>query len=208
MQTRALALALMAVLGTGPVWAQDTATDQGNTVQLGDTPDPATDLNMGQTEAEAQAAEGPQPGQPYIRETFGDWGLRCINNPDGDDPCQLYQLLRNGEDVSVAEISVFPLADGGRAAAGATIVVPLETLLTENLKLSIDGGAARIYPFSFCNRAGCVARIGLTGDDVASFKRGAKAVLTLVPAAAPTEKVKLDVSLTGFTAGLNSVEAQ
>lgn len=207
MQTRALALAVMAALATGPAWAQDTAsdqdaaTDQGNTVQLGDAPDPATDLNMGQT-------EGPQPGQPYIREEFDDWALRCINNPDGDDPCQLYQLLRNGEDVAVAEISVFPLADGGRAAAGATIVVPLETLLTENLRLAIDGGAARVYPFSFCNRAGCVARIGLTGDDVAAFKRGAKAVLTLVPAAAPTEKVNLDVSLSGFTAGISAVDAQ
>lgn len=208
MQTRALALALMVALGTGPVWAQDTATDQSNTVQLGETPDPATDLNMGQTEGEDEAAEGPAPGQPYIREQYDDWALRCINNPDGDDPCQLYQLLRNAENIAVAEISVFPLSDGGRAAAGATIVVPLETLLTENLKLAIDGGSARVYPFSFCNRAGCVARIGLTGDDVAAFKRGAKAVLTLVPAAAPTEKVNLDVSLTGFTAGLNSVDDQ
>lgn len=159
--------------------------------------DASSDLSMG-TPAE------PQPGDAYLREEFGDWALRCIKAEEGPDACQLYQLLVDGDGNAVAEISLFPLPEGGRAAAGATIVVPLETLLTEQLLLSVDGGKPRVYPYSFCNRAGCVARIGFTNADVSAFKAGNAAKLTMVPAAAPEEKVTLDISLTGFTAGYNS----
>ena len=151
---------------------------------------------------------GPQVGEPYVRDTFGDWALRCIKSEEGTpDPCNLYQLLSNENGVSVAEFNVFPLPEGQRAAAGATIVVPLETLLTQQLTIAVDGQNARRYPFTFCNRAGCVARLGFTQAEVDEFKRGAAATVRLVPAAAPTEEVVLDVSLTGFTAGFTATTA-
>ena len=150
---------------------------------------------------------GPQVGEPYVRETFGDWALRCIKTEEGaPDPCNLYQLLSNEDGVSVAEFNVFPLGEGQRAAAGATVVVPLETLLTQQLTIAVDGKNARRYPFTFCNRAGCVARIGFTQAEVDELKRGVAATVRLVPAAAPTEEVILNVSLTGFTAGFTSSE--
>jgi invasion protein IalB len=156
------------------------------------------DLNLGEP-------VGPQVGEPYIREEFGDWALRCIKAEEGQrDPCNLYQLLVNSDGISVAEFNMFPLPEGQRAVAGATIVVPLETLLTQQLTISVDGQNARRYPFTFCNRAGCVARVGFTQEEVDEFKRGAAATVRLVPAAAPTEEVVLDVSLTGFTAGFTS----
>lgn len=148
----------------------------------------------------------PQPGQPYIREEFGDWAMRCIRAAEGADPCELYQLLLSAEGNPVAEISLFPLPPGGQAAAGATVVAPLETLLTEGLTLSIDGGTPRQYEFSFCNRAGCIARIGLTADDVTAFKRGNAATLRIVPALDPSQPFDLTVSLTGFTAGYDGTE--
>ncbi len=148
---------------------------------------------------------GPQVGEPYEREVFGDWALRCIKAEEGErDPCNLYQLLTNEDGVAVAEFNLFPLPEGQRAAAGATVVVPLETLLTEQLTIAVDGQNARIYPFTFCNRAGCVARIGFTQVEVDQFKRGSVATVRLVPAAAPDAEVVLDVSLRGFTAGFTS----
>jgi len=151
---------------------------------------------------------GPQVGEPYVRDSFGDWALRCIKSEEGaPDPCNLYQLLSNEDGVAVAEFNVFPLPEGQRAAAGATIVVPLETLLTQQLTIAVDGQNARRYPFTFCNRAGCVARLGFTQAEVDEFKRGAAATVRLVPAAAPTEEVVLDVSLTGFTAGFTATTA-
>src|SRR6056297_4012573 len=63
------------------------------------------------------------------------------------------------------------------AVAGATIVVPLGTLLSEELKISVDGGKARVYPFRFCSMAGCFAQVGLTQADVNAFKAGVTANL-------------------------------
>ena len=40
-----------------------------------------------------------------------------------------------------------------------------------------------------------------------TFKRGNLAKITIVPVAAPDQKVVLDVSLSGFTAGLAAVDA-
>jgi invasion protein IalB len=42
---------------------------------------------------------------------------------------------------------------------------------------------------------------------VEQFKKGAKATVTVVPAAAPEASVSLDVSLKGFTAGYEAVAA-
>lgn len=186
------ALLISAILATGgQAFAQDTAAPAEQ--------DAASDLNMGAVEGQE-----PQIGEFYIRETFDDWAMRCVRTGEEQDPCQLYQLLRDDEGNAVAEVSMFPLPEGGEAAAGATIVVPLETLLTENLKLSIDGGAARIYPYSFCNQGGCIARVGFTADDVTAFKNGNAGKLVMVPAAAPEETVSLNLSLKGFTAGFTS----
>ena len=164
---------------------------------------PADDLALGEP-----VDEEPQVGQPYERATFGDWALRCIQAEEGPDPCQLYQLLLDAEGNAVAEISMFPLPEGQEAAAGATIVAPLETLLTEELTLSVDGTAARRYPFTFCNGAGCVARVGFTAEEIAQFKAGNAAQLSIVPAAAPDQRVELTISLAGFTDGYDNSGAQ
>ncbi len=143
----------------------------------------------------------------YLKEKFGDWNLRCFRNADGEDPCQLYQLLREAGGNPIAEFSVFRIEGQAPAVAGATAIVPLVTLLTEELKMSVDGGTAKSYPYRVCTEAGCVAQIGLTAEDIATFKKGSKAQFTLVPAQAPDQKVKIDVSLSGFTAGYEAVGA-
>jgi invasion protein IalB len=144
-------------------------------------------------------------GQLFEREKQGDWSIRCVRVEEGEDPCDLYQLLLDPDGNAVAEISIRPLADGGEAAAGANIVAPLETLLTAGLVLSVDGSAERRYPFSFCNEGGCISRVGLTAEEVEGFRRGNSAQLTLVPAVAPDETVDLTISLSGFTAGYEAV---
>ncbi len=153
-------------------------------------------------------SDEPQPGQQYIRETFGDWGLRCLRVEEGPEPCQLYQLLLNEEGNPLVEVLIIPLPEGGEAVAGATVVVPLETQLTAQLTLSIDGADARRYPFDFCTAAGCVARFGMTQGQIDQFKRGAAGTLSIVPAVAPDQRVTLEMSLTGFTAGFNATTVE
>ena len=96
------------------------------------------------------------------------------------------------------------LPAGGQAVAGANIVAPLETLLTEQLTIAVDGANARRYPFTFCNSAGCVARVGFTAGEVDQFRRGNVATVRLVPAADPASEVVLRMSLSGFTAGFEA----
>jgi len=204
---------LALLLAGGTAMAQETETPAEAPAEdtAVDTQGPA-DLSLGEPVAPAApvvptSADEVEIGQPYVPTYFGDWALRCLNaGADRKDPCQLYQLLRDEQNNAVAEISLFPLAPGGQAAAGATIVVPLETLLTAQLTMSVDGGASRRYPFTFCNAGGCVARVGFTQNEVNQFKRGNNAQLRLVPAAAPDEEVLLTVSLTGFTAAIDATE--
>jgi invasion protein IalB len=130
--------------------------------------------------------------------------------PDGRGQISILaadQLMKDDKGNSVAEISLFELPAGGPAEAGATVATPLETLLTEQLTLSVDGGTAKRYPFSYCSTKGCFARIGLTSEDVALLKRGKTASLTIVPVAAPNKKVALTMSLKGFTKGYEAVRA-
>lgn len=191
--------ALVAVAGL-PVLAQETAPAAA----------PVEDLAMG-TEAGAAPAiltkDTAQVGQGYLATTFELWEQRCEKTADGKDPCQLFQLLKDAEGNAVSEFSIFPLPAGGQAVAGATVVVPLETLLTEQLTIAIDTAPAKLYPFTFCTQYGCVARVGFTDKEITQLKKGAKATVTLVPATSPETPVDLDVSLKGFTAGFDAVVA-
>lgn len=145
-------------------------------------------------------------GEPYIREVSGDWQIRCIRTQLEHDPCAMHQVLQDDQGNAVATIELVNLPEGQEAEAGATIVTPLETLLTRQLTLSVDGGQRRQYPFSFCTTQGCVARVGFTGPEIDTFRRGAVAQLVIYPAGAPETAVELDSSLSGFTAGYRRLE--
>jgi len=169
---------------------------------------PATDLSIGTeapvglpTQAEAAA------NSMYLAATFDAWEQRCIKTEDGSDPCQLYQLLKDKDGNPVAEISLFDLPAGGEAAVGATVMVPLETLLTANLRIGVDKANPKIYPFTFCTKEGCLARIGFTAPELAALKKGVTGNLIIVPAVAPDQTVELAMSLKGFTAGYNAIKA-
>lgn len=199
--------------------AQDSATEQGASETPTTTAEPAASgeapaettgkpkavtgqdlpgqLSMGESREETEV------GKTYVKEKVKDWTVQCVRTPDGNDPCQLYQLLRDKDGNAVSEISVFALKDGGQAKAGATIITPLETLLTEQLTLAVDSSSAKRYPFSWCSQVGCFARIGLTEQDLAAFRKGSEVKMLIVPVAAPDQKVELSISLSGFTAGFD-----
>ena len=169
-----VATAAVLALLAGSTWAQET------TEAPADEEQPESVFNMGEPVDEngeplATEDQGPQPGQQYQLDVFNDWSIRCLKVEEGEDPCQMYQLMNDADGNDVAEIAIVPLPDSGQAVAGATIVVPLDTLLTEQITLRVDGGQARRFPFNFCNIGGCVTRLGLTEQDVALFRRGAAA---------------------------------
>lgn len=175
--------------------AAEETTTEGTATEGAETEATDPGLDMGQ-----EVTDDPT----YVKEEYGDWQLKCFRSEGEEDPCQMFQLLREETGNPIAEFSLFRLPEGSQAVAGATVVVPLGTLLTEQLKISVDGGKAKGYSYSFCSLVGCYARIGLTKADLDAFKRGNEANLTIVPAQAPDQKVTIKASLTGFTAAFEN----
>ncbi|OWY05305.1 MULTISPECIES: invasion associated locus B family protein [Thioclava] len=224
--TKPLALALALGLASG-AWAQDTTSSDTSTTPSADatagasadgTTAPAADATNtdqatdGQTAPDAaadaptmpgadQQAQKPQEPQTYVKATYEDWELQCAKSPDGKDPCQMYQVIKDQNGGNVADISVIGLPDGSQAAAGLTIMVPIQTLLSQNLVMQVDGGKPMVYPYSFCDprMMGCFARFGVSKAELDSLKKGSKATITITPLSNPQQKVKADISLKGFT---------
>lgn len=196
---RTVAPALLAALLLGQgAYAQDATDSDEPPKNIED------ELSLGEEEN--------TPPQPYIKEEFDDWALRCLPSPEADaeERCQMYQLLADDTGAPIAEFSMFRLPNGSRAAAGATVVVPLETALQAQLTIKIDSSKARKYPFAFCNRVGCYSRIGFTEAEITAFKRGNAAVMSITPYAALDQQVSVSMSLKGFTAAYDktSIAAQ
>lgn len=195
-------LALLFALGTPlATVAQEAAEAPAAEAPAAGVPAAPTDLSMGN---EPAAAAG---NEIYVKLNSEAWEVRCEKTSLGADPCQLYQLLKDGEGNSVAEFAMFSLPEGaqGPAVAGANFIAPLETLLTEGMMITIDSAKPRAYPFTFCTQIGCIARLGFTAEDIASFKKGGKATFTILPFVAPDNRVNLEVSLKGFTAAYDAM---
>lgn len=186
-KTTALPLLIALALATG-VQAQTT------------TAPAATATTSGAATAGKEA-----PGTPYIKSTSGDWELRCVHTADGHDPCQLYQLVKDKTNNPVAEFAVTDLPAGQAAVLGGTIVTPLETMLPPGVHLKIDSAEEKSYDFLFCNRTGCVSRVGFTAKEAEAMKKGKDITMTIVPVAAPDQPVQLTVSLKGFSDGIAEV---
>ena len=143
---------------------------------------------------------GPKLGEPYEREQVVDWTIRCIRdeNPDAE-VCQMYQLLKNSDGSGVAEVSLVPVRGNPDAAAAASVMTPLGTMLRPGLVVSVDTNDPMRFPFTVCSQQGCLARFGVGDDLLGQMRNGNSAVVEIVAAVSPDRPVFLDVSLSGFT---------
>lgn len=200
-----LAMVLAAMVSPALAQQTDATDDSSATEETAASEDaaPATDpqLDLGQP-----VTDGPKPGERYSKEKFGDWDLACIKTDTETDPCSLLQIMRDDSGNPVAEMSLFRIENGGQAVAGATILVPLETLLPAQLTIAVDDAPGKRYNYTYCSPVGCASQIGLTQEDIDTFKKGIEATVSLVPAPAPDQVIALKLSLKGFTAGLDAVD--
>lgn len=190
-------------LTTTAAMAQNTqdTTPETAPAETPAAPLPGGDLAIGSTGE-------PQPGQIYQRETHGDFSIRCVKAPAGEtDPCQLFQRLSDQTGNPTADVNFFPVTGVDGVEGGATVVTPLQTLLTAQVTLSVDGGSERRYPFAFCDAQGCYARMGFTAAEMAQFRSGSQGEISVRPALAPDQVVTMRLSLSGFTAGMNALSA-
>lgn len=223
--TRLTAMTLAAALGALPVLAQEAATTETPAPEApvaeapaaeapateaapSDTPTnaaPATDAPADTATDETAQAGQDALGQPYVAEVAGDWQIECIRTTLEADPCRMVQILLDEGNPAV-RVEIVSLPAGGPAPAVATFYSPLETLLSEQLTLSVDGGRKSKHMFNYCSPQFCVSQVPFAPDAVSAFKRGNAAEAIIVPLRAPDQQVQLTISLTGFTAGYNKLE--
>ena len=147
----------------------------------------------------------PQKTEPYIKERFENWSLKCIKPMNSIERCEANQIIFNQKQQPVAEISIIKLPKGQVAAAAATIIVPLKTILSEGLVLAIQELEPKKYQFKFCNSLGCYSQIGLTDDEVEALKRKEKASIFLKHISSGDQQIVIPMSLDGFTKTFSNV---
>ncbi len=200
--SRLVPLALAAMIAALPAGAQESATDAAEADAA------APEAVAAETEASEEAAapaEGAGQdalGQPYVADVIDDWQIECLRTTLEADPCRMVQLLLDQGNPAV-RVEIVALPEGGPAPAVATFYSPLQTLLSEQLTLSVDGGRKSKHMFNYCTPQFCVAQVPFAPDAVAAFKRGNKAEAIIVPLQAPDQTVVLEMSLKGFTAGFD-----
>lgn len=190
--------------------------------QLGTPPPPASGGGFGSTPSAPQQQpqqSAPQlqtgqsvsnetpVGQPYVRESHGDWQVVCIKVAEGQEPCQMRQTIFDQQRNAVAEMTMYQInaPQQPEVAAGASIITPLQTLLTERVRLTITEDESKLYDFQFCDPNGCVAQFGLTQDEVQAMRDGNRALIRIVPVLAPDQPITVNLSLSGFTAAFEAL---
>ena len=160
--------------------------------------------------AAAAAAPAQDDAAPETREqeivlaaTHGDWEIRCI---EGTRNCLMVQVVNNGEGDPLVRVVVEKMPSGAEAEAIMRFTTPEGVLIPRGLGLRVDGGQQVAAPFVTCAQGQCVAQASLRGQEVAMFKRGAAAELTIVPFRQPDTPVTGRMSLMGFTRSFDELQ--
>jgi len=153
--------------------------------------------------ASAQSATGSASGAT-LKATHGSWEVWCYGGGD----CIMTQLHRRTNETADAVFTIFkPQAlqgnDGQPIEALAEIVVPLGVFLPGALGLQVDDNEPRAVPFERCIPDGCVVRAPVAAGMLSQMRAGGTAYLILSPS--PDERVRLPISLSGFTAAFDSL---
>jgi len=156
-------------------------------------------MNMGQ----AQAVDGPTS----LTETYKSWIVRCATPSAGKDQpsptriCEMAQELRQQKSGQLLlAMALQPDIHG----ASLTFIAPFGLLLSEGIKVAVDGNTVAQGGFRTCLPRGCVSTINLAQEVLDRFSAGAEATITM--RGVKGRKITLTLSLSGFTAAWNRLE--
>lgn len=143
-----------------------------------------------------------------LTETYGQWVVRCVTPAaaEGAEPttqiCEMSQELRQREtNQRVLAVSLQQRKEEG---ASLTIVAPFGLLLSEGVKIEVGEVKLLNAAFRTCLSAGCVAVADLAQADIDVLAAGETA--TVLMADTNNQELRINVSLTGFTAAWNRLK--
>jgi invasion protein IalB len=151
----------------------------------------------------AVSAAGAAAAQGVVKNTFGDWQLRC-ETPAGakNEQCAIVQNVA-AEDRPNMTLLVIVLRTADQKSRLLRVVAPLGVLLPAGLGLKIDQTDVGRAGFVRCLTTGCIAEVVLEDALVNQLKKGQTA--TFIVFQTPEEGIGIPVSLNGFEAGFNAL---
>lgn len=163
----------------------------------------------------ALGAAGEAQAQGQLKETFGDWQMRCEQQaalPPGAPPnagttqsreqCALVQSVA-AEDKPNLTLVVVVLKTSDAKSRLLRVVAPLNVLLPAGLGLKVDDLDIGRAGFVRCLPTGCVAEVVMDEALVGQLRNGKTA--TFIVFQTPDEGVGIPVSLNGFNKGYDSL---
>ena len=145
----------------------------------------------------------PANAQGVVKNTFGDWQLRC-ETPAGaaSEQCFLVQNVA-AEDRPHVTLLVIVLKTADGKSRLLRVVAPLGVLLTSGLGLKIDSDDVGRAGFVRCLTTGCVAEVTMEENLINQMKNGKQA--TFIVFQTSEEGIGIPVSLNGFKAGFDAL---
>ena len=182
-------LAALLLITSGAVFAEEAATKE-------------------KTKAAAPAAEKTAEQKlPEGVEQFKDWIKECekLKDPKGKELelCQISQTLVNTE-INQPMLKVAAGYVPGKNDAVLIITLPLGVILPPGVQLTVGEGKAARVPVTTCLPQGCQAGAQLDKEFTERLKKGSKLIVTFI--GPDGKQVNAPISLSGFTAGLDSIK--
>ncbi len=159
-------------------------------------------------EAAAPAAEkAAEQKLPEGVEQFKDWIKECekMKGPEGKEIelCQISQTLTNTE-INQPMLKVAAGYVPGKKDAVMIITLPLGVILPPGVQLTVGEGKAARVPITTCLPQGCQAGAQLDKEFTERLKKGKKLIVTFL--GPDGKQINAPISLSGFTAGLDSMK--
>ena len=153
----------------------------------------------------------PQPTPPAnVTETYGDWVVHCATpaGPDGKTlprVCEMAQELRQkSTNQRVLALAVQP-SQKSDEGGDVTVVAPFGLDLKQGVKIDLGKVSLLSMEFRTCLPSGCIATGKLTSQQLNTLVKGDKATVTMTDTNG--QPLHLDISLSGFSAGLKRLRS-
>lgn len=150
------------------------------------------------------ATSAPALAQGAVKQSFGDWQIRCDTPPGAKaEQCALIQNV-TAEDRPNVGLTIIVLKTADNKQRIMRILAPLGVLLPTGLGLKIDQTDVGSTPFVRCLPNGCVAEVVM--DDKFSDQLKAGTTATFIIFQTPEEGIGIPIALKGFGEGVDKLK--
>ncbi|MCO6177497.1 invasion associated locus B family protein [Ciceribacter sp. RN22] len=134
-----------------------------------------------------------------LSESYESWSVQCQQVGAGEQRqrlCQMSQELVQNQ--TRQRVLTFVLSFSKEGTIKGTVIAPFGLLLSEGLRVEMDGKEVARGAFRTCLPLGCISEVDLSQDAIKQLSVGAKA--SVMTTANTGQPVRTDITLSGFSA--------